>query len=392
MIKSGSGTMKTRDDRSSFAQSCRLNLLSLCLSMLCILVLPGYAHATDLDSEALGCIRTDGNDGSIQLDLPSSVSFSPENAPAIGKVIYRSKNYSIHYKCKARGGGTIQLQRLGDVASLGTALAAAGLALKFEVKNSFTTGSASSSTVTYSPLPPETDQVAVSSYYTDTQEGTLTVQFILSVSQTPRATFVAVPGLTAFKLTAQNGGGGYPGISISTTPFRLQYVPTCFVKTSLGTNNVDFGPVITSDINNDFTQTRPFTVMASVNNDSDCDSVNLQKPYNAEKQSFYLYLPLKVTFSVVSGGTPSSDNGSIILKNENGEDNGLQLKISDPAGNYVTFGDVLQPDSHPANQLGEFDNGIFTVNKQYTATLSSTGGQVKTGKYNAQVTVKVSYY
>ncbi|EKP2167355.1 hypothetical protein OFY53_000860 [Salmonella enterica] len=48
MIKAGNGTMKTRDDRTAFALSCRLNLPALLrwLLMVCVLAEPGYALAT----------------------------------------------------------------------------------------------------------------------------------------------------------------------------------------------------------------------------------------------------------------------------------------------------------------------------------------------------------
>ncbi|EPX9140582.1 fimbrial protein [Salmonella enterica] len=379
--------MKTRDDRPSFAQSCRLNLLSLWLLMACILAGPGYAFA-----EVQTCTDWNGQQPDVKINLPPSVSFSPGVTPDLNRPLYTSPEYSINYKCTNTSGrqAQVSITRLGDFSPLTTALKGAGMQLKFRIRDS-----SNGQEVSWNPIGSD-EHISIGTYYTGTTiNRTAYITVELYLASIPKAGFYAVPSLTSFKFVPFYGS--FSGFFLTTDTTRIQYVPTCFVKTSLNTNKVDFGPVLTSDIDSSLSIPRFFTVGASVNSSSGCDTGNLQKQYevvttSGKKYYFYLNLPLKVTFSIASGGTPSSDNSSIILKNENDEDNGLQLKISDPAGNYVTFGDVLQPENHPANQLGEFDKGIFTVNKQYTATLSSTGKQVKTGKYNAQITVKVSYY
>ncbi|ECJ4381020.1 hypothetical protein DLB95_28480, partial [Salmonella enterica subsp. diarizonae] len=72
--------------------------------------------------------------------------------------------------------------------------------------------------------------------------------------------------------------------------------------------------------------------------------------------------------------------------------NGQQLKINAPDGEPVIFNEA----SLPVNKFGDFQGseggGTWRVSNTYNAVLSSTGDPVITGKYSAQVTVKVDYY
>ncbi|MDJ6960432.1 hypothetical protein LD669_22645, partial [Salmonella enterica] len=74
--------------------------------------------------------------------------------------------------------------------------------------------------------------------------------------------------------------------------------------------------------------------------------------------------------------------------------NGLKLTITDPDNHPVKFGEIISPDAQslPGNKLGEFSNGNFNAKKIYNVKLSATGEPALTGKYNAQVLVKVEYY
>lgn len=396
MIKAGSGTVKPRDDRPSFVQSCRLNLPALLrwLLMVSVLAGPGYAYAADSDTM---CTTT----GDGTLHIPPSVSFAPETAPGPGTVLYTSPPYTIDYQCQyggvTRPGFPLQVAfaRLGDLKPLTDALDKAGLKLEILLSDSSGGGE-----VVFDKFTGNLDHVGIGSEYISTGNGTqytgkrtLTIRLKLTVNKKITSGFYVVPPLSSFRLYAHLNKSG-PGVQINTTATRIQYVPTCFVKASLNTDKVDFGPVLTSDIDSSFSMPRTFSIRASADSDPACGKNQLTGPYEVAG-NYYLLLPLKVAFLINSGGTPSSDNKAIILKNENDENNGLQLKISDPAGNFVTFNNESEslPTDSPANKLGEFHDGIFTVNKQYTATLLQAPGKpVKTGKYRTQVTVKVSYY
>lgn len=383
------GKIRRCDGGYTLCRLFRTGLWFSCLALLFFAVLPEFAGAEE--TTQVECTDWNGQKTSVNINLPPSVSFSPGVTPDLNKPLYTSPEYSINYKCtnKPDNNGQVSITRLGDFSPLTSALSGAGIQLNFLIRDS-----SDNQNVSWNPIGSDDHTSIGTSYTSTTGKRTVYITVQLYLASQPKTGFYAVPSLTSFKLVPYNGS--FNGFFLTTPSTRIQYVPTCFVKTSLNTNKVDFGPVLTSDIVASPPRPRTFTVEASAN--SVCDPENtLRKQYNVtttagRKYSFYLNLPLKVTFSIASGGTPSSDNSSIILKNENDEDNGLQLKISDPFGNYVTFGDVLQPENHPANQLGEFNQGTFTVNKEYTATLSSTGKPVKTGKYNAQITVKVSYY
>ncbi|EEU4853443.1 hypothetical protein MX582_004646 [Salmonella enterica] len=399
MIKAGNGTMKPRDDRPSSAQNPRLNLPALLrwLLMVSVLAGPGYAYAADSDTMC----TTTGGSGTVTLNVPPSVSFAPETAPGPGTVLYTSPPYTINYQCQYGGftrPGTalrVAFARLGDLKPLTDALDKAGLKLEIHLSDSSGGGEAVFNHFTGSP-----DYVGIGSEYISTGNGiqhtgnrTLTIRLKLTVNRKISAGFYVVPPLSSFRLSAHLNKTG-SAIQINTTATRIQYVPNCFVQAGLSTNKVDFGPVLTSDIDSSFSLPRTFSIRASADSDPACGKNQLTGPYEGVG-NYYLQLPLKVAFLINSGGTPSSDNKAIILKNENNEDNGLQLKISDPEGRFVTFNNesASLPTDSPANKLGEFHDGIFTVNKQYTATLLQAPGKpVKTGKYRTQVTVKVSYY
>ncbi|EDU8782348.1 fimbrial protein [Salmonella enterica subsp. enterica] len=183
---------------------------------------------------------------------------------------------------------------------------------------------------------------------------------------------------------------------------RLQYVPACFVRTSLGTNNVNFGPVLTTDVDNTFSRSIAFNVIADVNKSCNNGTFgNLQGVYTVNvtggTTNYYLELPLKVSFILNNGGEASSDRKSILLyKKDTHTKNGLKLQITNASNSNtpVTFGEISLPDSLSANKFGEFNgNGSkWSTDNIYNAVLSSTGEQVITGKYQAQVTVKVDYY
>ncbi|EJU2684470.1 fimbrial protein [Salmonella enterica] len=387
MIKAGNGTMKTRDDRTAFAQNPRLNLPALLrwLLMVCVLAGPGYVYAYP------GCTHSNGQTSAVRIALPPSVTFLPGTTPDLSKPLYTSPEYKIDYKCTNDGSETqVTINRLKDLKPLASALKGAGMKLKFRVRDE---PSGDIQELEYNDSFGAQTFFFIGNQYKGTTTGNLYISLELFLTKPPAPGFYAVPSLTVLKIIPQFSTG-YGGFFITTDATRIQYVPTCFVKARVDPV-VNFGPVLTSEINSSFSMPRYFNVGASVNNAADCDIGNLTEGYGvstSDEQKSYINLPLKVEFLVAGGGAISSDNKAILLKNDSGENNGLQLKISDPDGNVVTFGDVSQPGSNPASQLGKFDNGIFTVNRKYTATLSPTGKPVKIGKYRAQVTVKVSYY
>ncbi|EAM8780728.1 hypothetical protein DRK59_16840 [Salmonella enterica subsp. diarizonae] len=392
MIKSGSGTMKTRDDRPSFALSCRLNLPVLLrwLLMMSVLAGPGHAYAADTK-----CAGLNGSMGTIKMQLPASVSFDPQG----DLKPYLSPPSKFDFTCSASDGAshTVGIIRLGDMTPLIDALNRAGLKLEILVSDSSGGGE---SVWDFSVKTPAEYVNVGSSYIGTTGNRIMTFRTRLTRDQTkpkPNPGFYVVPGLTSFKLIPDYYSTKI-GPFLETPPIRLQYVPACFVRTRLGTNNVNFGPILTSDVDSTFSRRIDFNVIADVNKSCNNGTFgNLQGSYTVSvtggTKNYYLDLPLKVSFILNNGGEASSDRKSILLYKESTSDkNGLQLEIKAPDGNPVTFNEA----SLPVNEFGIFQGaeggGTWNIINTYQAVLSSTGEQVKTGKYSAQVTVKVDYY
>ncbi|EEH8383023.1 fimbrial protein [Salmonella enterica subsp. enterica serovar Montevideo] len=392
MIKSGSGTMKTRDDWPSFVLSCRLNLPVLLrwLLMMSVFAGPGHAYAADIK-----CTGLNGSMGTIKLQLPASVSFDPEG----DLKPYLSPPAKFDYTCSASDGAshTVGIIRLGDMSPLIDALNKAGLKLEVLVSDSSGGGE---SVWDFSVKTPAEYVNVGSSYIGTTGNRIMTFRTRLTRDQTkpkPNPGFYVVPGLTSFKLIPDYYSTKI-GPFLETPPVRLQYVPACFVRTRLGTNNVNFGPILKSDVDSTFSRRIDFNVIADVNKSCNNGTFgNLQGSYTVSvtggTTNYYLELPLKVSFILNNGGEASSDRKSILLYKESTSDkNGLQLEIKAPDGNPVTFNEA----SLPVNEFGIFQGaeggGTWNIINTYQAVLSSTGEQVKTGKYSAQVTVKVDYY
>ncbi|ECO0851072.1 hypothetical protein AA073_17260, partial [Salmonella enterica subsp. enterica serovar Newport] len=209
MNKMVCGKTEKRNNQPASVLSHRLTQMSLWLVILCAIVLPGYAHAT-WDSEQFACV-TDGGEGGVTLGLPPSVSFPPDNAPDKGQIIYRSKEYKINYKCKSPASGAyMQLQKLNNFNPLNDALQKSGLELTIIIKNDDGTHIDDYNIATAG------EQVPISRYYSGTITGTLSFQLVLKVKDTPKAGFVAIPSLTAFKVTSAFGAGSFTGIYIYT--------------------------------------------------------------------------------------------------------------------------------------------------------------------------------
>lgn len=384
--------MKTRDDWPSFALSCRLNLPVLLrwLLMMSVLAGPGHAYAADTK-----CTGLNGSMGTIKLQLPASVSFDPEG----DLKPYLSSPAKFDYTCSASDGAshTVGIIRLGDMSPLINVFNKAGLKLEVLVSDSSGGGE---SVWDFSVKNPAEYVNVGSSYIGTTGNRTMTFRTRLTRDQTkpkPNPGFYVVPGLTSFKLIPDYYSTRI-GPFLETPPVRLQYVPACFVRTRLGTNKVNFGPILTSDVDSTVSRRIDFNVIADVNKSCNNGTFgNLLGSYTVSvtggTTNYYLGLPLKVSFILNNGGEASSDRKSILLYKESTSDkNGLQLEIKAPDGNPVTFNEA----SLPVNEFGIFQGaeggGTWNIINTYQAVLSSTGEQVKTGKYSAQVTVKVDYY
>ncbi|EBH1519251.1 fimbrial protein [Salmonella enterica subsp. enterica serovar Pensacola] len=397
------GKIRRSDGGNTLCRLFRSGLWFSCLALLCFAMLPEFAGAEETTPVSTGCTDWNGKGGiPVKLGLPPAVSFETGNVPANGTVLYTSPGWNdIRYQCSKSkedaGQGKPVLVLLGNGNTLLKALDNAGLKLRILVNSDSNVWT-----------PSETDYIVVGSYNNENKTGqtTLRLKAQLVVADNSKITpvtpgFYVVPEQSAFKLLAFNGAFGSPGVPINTGAVRLQFVPKCFVKTSLSTPDINFGPVITTDVNNSFSRSIPFNVTADVNKSCNNGTFgNLLGAYTVtgsagKTEDYYLNLPLKVSFMLNNGGEIAPGGKSILLytnKDDKKQKNGLQLKINAPDGTPVTFNDA----SSPVNKFGSFqggpNGGTWNISNTYNAVLSSTGEQVITGKYQAQVTVKVDYY
>ncbi|ECT5253016.1 hypothetical protein ATT74_25960 [Salmonella enterica subsp. enterica serovar Panama] len=381
--------MIKREGWSAFMLFRRMKRMPLWLLMVCTLMGPEYATAD-------GCKSLTGP---IRLQLPPSVSFPPgvyqEASESNPVLLFSGSTYSIQYECTNNTSlpRQVRLVRLNDFTTLMQALQVAGMKLTLNIEDSSGGG-----TVPWTPTLQTSDSVSFGASYTGTvRDRTVRITPKLYLIRPSTAGFSVVPSLTAFEIISglKSGTLRFDGPQITTSAVRIQYVPTCFVKTSV-TPSVDFGPVITTDVSGSFSRSIRFTVRARVN--SDCNGGNfgnIQKGYTVTlsggTNTFYLDLPLKVSFMLNSGGRLSGNNIRL-YKEKTTTENGLQLKITDNNKTPVTFGETSSPDNKFGNFQGGPGGGTWDISNTYYAVLTSTGAPVVTGKYSAQVTVKVEYY
>ncbi|EBU9317953.1 hypothetical protein DMO52_27265, partial [Salmonella enterica subsp. enterica serovar Amager] len=376
------GENRRRDGRNTLCRLLRSGRWFLCLALLCSAMLPGYVNAAYVAS----CTSSGGP---VTLSLPPSVSFRPDAPLPQNKLLYTSPEYTVSYECTADKldsytGNHPALLRLSNLGPLTTILQRAGLELRVTV------GGVDGEWVLSGNSSPEYVELPVN--YTSKSGGgfttgaqTLRLRAKLYAKQIPgQAAFFIIPSLSAFNLKPTEPLRANQGVQINTPPVRIQYVPTCFVQSSLSTGQIDFGPVMTTDADHSFSRTQSFSVTAAANRG--CSGFGA---LTEEHDGFYLDLPLKVSFMLNSGGKLSGNNIRL-YKEKTTTENGLQMKITDDSGNAVTFGEISTSDgARPpdTNKLGEFSGGTFHVNKKYNVVLSATGDPLVTGRYNAQVTV-----
>ncbi|HFE7524352.1 TPA: hypothetical protein ACGAD2_005043 [Salmonella enterica subsp. enterica serovar Newport] len=386
---------RRRGGRNTLCRLLRSGRWFLCLALHCSVMLPGFASAAESVPDTAQCTDLNNSQGNIQLKLPASVTIQPGQT-----VIPSIPSVTVKYKCSVPDNKnyTVSIVSLSDVNILVKSLESLGLTLKMTITDS------SGGAVGYWTFPSpgggiSSEYVEIGdSYKGGTGERTMTINATLSrdSSQSTSPGFYAIPALTAFRLEPYYNKLNGP--ALISPAIRLQYVPTCFVTFKLDKNNINFGPVMTTDVDSSFSRRDSFVVTADAN--KSCNSGNLGNllggytpTLSGTQQTYHLDLPLKVSFTLQGGGAIS---GNSILLYKQGTDikNGLKLKITDQYSNPIKFGAIISPDTEslPGNKLGEFSNGNFNAQKTYIVDLSATGEPVKTGSYNAQVLVKVEYY
>ncbi|MFY1910661.1 hypothetical protein ACOTB6_03840 [Achromobacter xylosoxidans] len=358
-----------------------------------VLALPGLARAT-VSATSPGCEAIAGT----TIDLIPSVNFTLGSLPPPGTEIYRTRTFEIDFECYMadRFGrdltGTPQLQALGDYTVLNKALNNAGLKLDIIVNgdeaNPWTPNLVPSPGVALSEvrdIPPA---------YTGAsgkRRVTLVARLKVVNDHPPPARY-PVPGATVFKISGAFGAGSYPGPYITTTPTRMQFTPACIGDVSVD-NLVSFNRVVaTAGYMGTLPQQQPFNVTARIN--PLCSIGSLTAPLTPNNEQTRFLMLLSAQFVLQGGGRISSDGKSIILKNDDGAENGLLLQILDE-NLPVTIRPIFVPEQPwETGNFGQLvgDKPPAAVRTYMASLTPDPGKDIKLGKYSAQVLVRVSYY
>lgn len=362
--------------------------------LMAIALMPAFAYGQA--HPANGCFSSAGANA-VRLEIPPSVTFDLDRQLINGEWLYRSRVYEFNYRCYRNRPGInqsqVELRSLFDFAIIRQALRDTGVRLDLIINgdvNKF-----------WNPdpmIPGGAEGYAFGDPYSqDTGERTLTVTMLLIVDrQITSPLRVFMPSTTAFKLINDSWGVADPGIFITTSATRFQYVPRCIGDLAVD-SVVPFDTVLnTVTYNGKLPQSKPFQVITRVN--PACPNLgSLTRPAGANPNDVF-HLPLAVSFEPQGGERMDPMLQTIYLKNTDGKENGLKLRITNAAGSNVQFGTLFvdrlgMPISLSVNNIAAPLMNTTSVAQGYTAHLERepTIGLV-TGKYNTQVLVKATWY
>ncbi|HGA5941980.1 TPA: fimbrial protein [Salmonella enterica subsp. enterica serovar Saintpaul] len=285
----------------------------------------------------------------------------------VNQVIYEKELPSIQYVCNTSSTNmqpTIQ-GGFGFFNNLVPELDKAGLKIQYIINKS-------------APFTPErTNSLPIDSY---SQAGinvkTLAGKFQLILERKiDKPVNMVIPAINdILNLTYGRKGTNYISFGTSNAT-KVYYVPQCIGKVSVPAV-VDLGRVITGG-KGSLPSPRNFYINTSFNHD--CAGFNDISAWGG------FSLTLEIKFSA-AGADDKTTSSSLILYNDDGQKNGLQLVIKEAGSKTVTFG-KWSPVS-PAITPNDLPLNLF-----YTASLEPTGSVTSavTGKFSQNVTVKVRY-
>lgn len=357
------------------------------------LLLPALGHA---QAGVRECKLLDGGD-TVTFSLPPSVSFEMDKQPPGGSILYISRPYEFRYHCfnSAPVPRRAALVILGDYGPIRQAMRDASLSLAI-VYDSLFEGQWNPDPLagTYSPY------FSVDKpYQGDSGERVGRILLVLYTQKTTKQPLrVFLPATFAFKLVADEGAVLAPGIFLNTTPSRFQFIPSCIGSVNVD-NTVTFDTVLTTASHNGkLPQAKPFNVSAGVNSPVCPGLEGLVGPPASSNPLDEFFLRTAVSFLPQSGERTDILNEELFLKNADGQENGLKMTITNAANQTVRFGPVPM-DKYGISSSGYRNNAgpvlrgtTLSATQTYTAHLERTGAELKTGKYSAQVLVKVQWF
>lgn len=198
--------------------------------------------------------------------------------------------------------------------------------------------------------------------------GTLSADIYAIQNYQGAPVMINVPQMTAFEIIPVNTSG-YPyklGTGIRTPSFFIRIFPDNLGVVKISPSTVNFGRIYATSQDTLTKTSAPFTVTAE-------QKTGTPDPFD---------MPLNIEFDT-GGLSLTADNQAIIL------DNGLKLSVTDTGApdKKITFNKT-----YPMGTISFQPSTGTGISKTYTAKVEPVpGAQIKTGMFNAGVTVKVTY-
>ncbi|ECO1514161.1 fimbrial protein [Salmonella enterica subsp. arizonae] len=199
------------------------------------------------------------------------------------------------------------------------------------------------------------------------RSGKISGRIFAQVSYQGAPVMIHIQQITALNITPDTFGRNSAGTGIMTPDFYIRIFPDNLGEVSIEPSTVDFGRIYPTSVGTLTKTSPPFTVTA--------------KQKTGTPNAFDM--PLDITFD--TGGLPLTDNGQAINLS-----NGLKLSVTDTQTpqEKIIFNKTYYMDTiHFQPSTGTH------ISKTYTAQVEPTepGAQIKTGKFSAAVTVRVTY-
>ncbi|EFQ6967389.1 fimbrial protein [Salmonella enterica] len=359
--------------------------------MLLLFITPLFCPAVAVADPGYGCgINDPMSGGSVDFTLPTPIVFQQGSLPAVGSVLYSYTFPVQSFICQAARPNALGFQAALAATikdhyfqDLQNTLAKAGLAMRFRIASSGSSG-------IWTPNDSSSQFYPVSKVYgkdeshlsTGKQTFTMTVELYVK-EQVTRALKIYLPASPAGAIRLIWGAGRdaniYPSIKYNSSAASLWYLPTCIGKVTIPPvvrfNRVYSGAT-TKDYDGTLPQGQSFTIKAQYN--PGCGFPDTTTSYND--------LDLRLAIKFTPEGPGRVDNQYIYLKNEEGNENGLRLRIRDmKLSKDAVFGSYS--DIIGLNSTSEVSSNTFSAELE-----KAPGATIKTGNFTQRVKVDIDYY
>lgn len=329
----------------------------------------------------------------MDFKLPTPIVFQQGALPAPGQVLY-SYTFPVQtFFCQAERPNSYTNGYQPSLAAtikdnyfenLRLILAKAGLGLRFRISSPGSVGGIWEPNNSSNQFFPVGRRYGASSSDLATGRQTFTLAVELYVKeQVTRALKIHIPESSAgiIRLIWASGVDDeiYSNIKYHSSGADLWYLPTCIGKVTipplLRFNRIYSGAT-TSNYDGTLPQGKSFTIKAQYN--PGCGFPDTTTSYND--------LDLRLAIKFTPEGPGRVDNKYIYLKNDEGEENGLRLRIRNQNfSRDTTFGQYS--DIIGLNSTSEVSSNIFTAELEKNPAVS-----VKNGNFTQRVKVDIDYY